>query len=89
MYLGSMRWNRWLGSLLERRPDIVAFRYSRLSSFEVCPTSGLQVAPGYYAGDQYALYQHAVCDGQVIGRWTKCYKRSVAGLSDDYQGIRA
>lgn len=54
--------------IAERRPDIVAFRYSRLSSFEVCPTSGLQVAPGYYAGDQYALYQHAVCDGQVISR---------------------
>lgn len=72
----------------EQRPDIIVFRYSRLSSFGVCPTSGLRVAPGYYAGDQYALYQHAVCDGQVISMWTKCYKRSVAGLNDDYSRYR-
>lgn len=70
--------------ITEQGPDIVVFRYSRLSSFEVCPTSGLRIAPGYYAGKQYALYQHAVCDGRVISMWTKCYKRSVAGLSDDY-----
>lgn len=28
--------------IAEQRPDIIVFRYSRLSSFEVCPTSGLQ-----------------------------------------------
>ncbi len=79
----------WLARVVaEQRPDIIVFRYTRLSSFEVCPTSGLQVAPGYYAGDQYALYQHAVCDGQVISMWTKCYKRSVAGLCDDYSRYR-
>ncbi len=76
------------GVVAEQAPDIVVFRFSRLNSFEAYPASGLRIAPGYYAGGQYAVYQQAVCDGRVISMWTKCYRRSVAGLSDDYSRYR-
>lgn len=76
------------GVVAEQAPDIVVFRFSRLNSFEAYPASGLRIAPGYYAGGQYAVYQQAVCDGRVISMWTKCYRRLVAGLSDDYSRYR-
>lgn len=68
----------------DNHPDIIAFAYARARDYRMFGPSRLDMAPGYYEGEEYKVFQTVVCRGKHNNIWGKCYKREIADTDTDY-----
>ena len=69
-------------------PDIIAFEYSRATSFKPYGPSALGIGPGFYEGERYVELERVVCRGRHNNLWSKCYRRAIADVDADYSALR-